>query len=940
MKNKILSIISLALIICSLKSNSQTIVIKNDSIPLGQDSVILFTLPEVRGNIQWQKSLDSENWIDIKDETKDTLVVKSDIEAMYRAVVSDGICLPVASDSAGIITTDTINQNFVDPVSIGLNLISDSTNIANGEYIYIGTDNTDEFEIGKVIVDEQSGGTIRLISEVSQRGDTITTQTEQGTMEDVFLDDDFNLSTEIIYPEGNLKSASMEELSKMLTDEEGFIHPVAVFDITPDGRMLKSASIYSRETEVQGGSLNLRLDWSDLSLFKGSFEMKDSANNLGTITGNVEAKISEGYIIFDPELKFVFSYKRPSVQGWPPKIKSGKLNKFKFYTDKSRLGIKNVIVLESDLAYKYSKEIMLKENAVRKFFKFIVGVVPVWIEVNIDVKSELSFGIDGKSIISQGFENNNYITLGAQYDNSGWSILKDFEYDCKGISTNSGFVHSEIRFDVYPQMNIKLYSCAGPSFKIGPYLKYNVTRSFDGNWDKSTDVGVEATIGASVEIMGKELVKLNDTNWEIVNWNLWKAPGKLQLVSDDKQSVPIENDLPVKVKVTASNNTPLSDVLVHFQPTSDKDRVVNKELKTDENGVVQTNWTLSEFFGEHTLKVIILNGKDEVIETLIVRAIAEGQKLPGIETSPVTNINSTTANCGGIVTPNDSAFISRGVCWNTTGNPTIDDDRTIDGSGKGSFNSLITGLIAGQKYYVRAYASNYAGTAYGSEEVFTTFLINSSFIDSRDGKTYKTVVINGEEWMAENLAYLPAVSGPLTGSMVEPCYYVYGYNGTNVAVAKSSPNIQIYGVLYNWVAALECCPAGWHLPTDTEWTEMEDYLIENGYNFDGTTTENKIAISLACECDYWTGSEVIGTPGNFDYSEFRNKTGFSAMPGGLLNYPNEKFGEIMVKGFWWSSTEENDIYSWGRLISFDSTDVFRGGQSKEHGFSVRCVKNK
>jgi hypothetical protein len=95
--------------------------------------------------------------------------------------------------------------------------------------------------------------------------------------------------------------------------------------------------------------------------------------------------------------------------------------------------------------------------------------------------------------------------------------------------------------------------------------------------------------------------------------------------------------------------------------------------------------------------------------------------LATLATTSITGISSTSAISGGLISSDGGSPISElGVCWATTSNPTIADNKTSDGSGFLSFSSSITGLSSGTTYYVRAYATNSSGTAYGSEEVFST----------------------------------------------------------------------------------------------------------------------------------------------------------------------------------------------------------------------------
>lgn len=95
--------------------------------------------------------------------------------------------------------------------------------------------------------------------------------------------------------------------------------------------------------------------------------------------------------------------------------------------------------------------------------------------------------------------------------------------------------------------------------------------------------------------------------------------------------------------------------------------------------------------------------------------------LPEVATAPVFAITGNSAECGGnVILDGAATVIARGVCWSTSENPTLADEHTTDGSGVGEFSSLITGLNCSKEYFVRAYATNSAGTAYGDQHVFAT----------------------------------------------------------------------------------------------------------------------------------------------------------------------------------------------------------------------------
>jgi clan AA aspartic protease (TIGR02281 family) len=229
-----------------------------------------------------------------------------------------------------------------------------------------------------------------------------------------------------------------------------------------------------------------------------------------------------------------------------------------------------------------------------------------------------------------------------------------------------------------------------------------------------------------------------------------------------------------------------------------------------------------------------------------------------------------------------------------------------------------------------------------------------TFTDSRDGNSYKWVKIGKQVWMAENLKYLPSVVGPATGSETIPYYYVYGYDGTNVNSAKNTNNYKTYGVLYNWTAAMAnstssstnpsrvkgVCPTDWHLPSDAEWEQLEKYLSNNGYNYDGSigydeNPSSKIAKAMAATT-HWGTSSNTGDVGN--NLQLNNSSGFTALPGGYRNIVGN-FSFIGNYGFWWSATENLTNYAWRRDMNYNYCNVSRYNVSKLLGFSVRCVRD-
>lgn len=214
-----------------------------------------------------------------------------------------------------------------------------------------------------------------------------------------------------------------------------------------------------------------------------------------------------------------------------------------------------------------------------------------------------------------------------------------------------------------------------------------------------------------------------------------------------------------------------------------------------------------------------------------------------------------------------------------------------------------------------------------SKENDTVKPINTNQCIDNNGKSYKTVEIGEQIWMAENLAYLPIINKKYDNSNNEAKYYVYNYNGINTIEAQNSTYYTTYAVLYNFEAAKASIPNGWHLPSDEEWKELEITLgmteeqVEN-INFRG---DESISVKSR-STSLWSNN--IGT----------NENGLNIYPSGILN--DEFFQQLGTNSYFWTSSIFDEKNAWTREFSYIHPGIKRKEHIKRHGLSVRCIKTK
>ena len=223
---------------------------------------------------------------------------------------------------------------------------------------------------------------------------------------------------------------------------------------------------------------------------------------------------------------------------------------------------------------------------------------------------------------------------------------------------------------------------------------------------------------------------------------------------------------------------------------------------------------------------------------------------------------------------------------------------------------------------------------------YTGNIMSAGTVTDIDGNIYQAVNIGNQVWTVENLrtknyndgtAILYVKDSTEWVNLITPSYCYFN----NMVNADS---IRKFGALYNWYAVdtKKLAPAGWHVPTDAEWYILENYLIANGYNWDGTTDSNRIAKSLSAKTDWFTETGLaVGTIGN-DLT-WNNKSGFLALPGGSRS-TNGAF-DFGGSGDWWSSTEFNESGAIARNLYYNSDKLFWNSNYKSCGFSVRLVRD-
>jgi uncharacterized protein (TIGR02145 family) len=297
------------------------------------------------------------------------------------------------------------------------------------------------------------------------------------------------------------------------------------------------------------------------------------------------------------------------------------------------------------------------------------------------------------------------------------------------------------------------------------------------------------------------------------------------------------------------------------------------------------------------------------------------KKTPVVTTKEVTNITPTSAICGGEVVSDEGLAVSfRGVCWNTEKDPTVADNKTIDGSGAGSFTSQISGLVPNTRYFARAYATNEEGTAYGSSMIFIAQNTNPTVTDI-DGNLYHTVTIGDQVWMVENLRTTKYRNGEAVPLVTDDTQW-NGLTTGAYCTYNNDANIgNTYGLLYNWFAVMDArkiAPTGWRVSMDADWLKLVAFLGGEGIA-GGKLKEVGTA--------HWHAPNTQAT----------DDFGFCGLPGGG-RAPAGNYGELGKNATFWTSLPQGPDGAYGWSLINTSSLAEKVAFYKRSGISVRCIK--
>ncbi|WP_299124402.1 hypothetical protein [uncultured Winogradskyella sp.] len=454
-----------------------------------------------------------------------------------------------------------VAENVVIILDDKSNLTSSESDLNSGIYNIDFTSEVPEINTNDIIVGDEGEGFLRKVISVSSNGNSLSMQTTQATIDDVFNNVNIQFNTDI------------SESSRMA-------NPVT--QKTQVNYIRKGVSFYKN---------GLGYNFSNTVLYDD---------------GNATFTITNGNATFDPNFSFNADYSF-----------FGGLDFLEFKADNANLEINCDfdVTVAGSLSLPEFSETLLDYD---KYLTFLVAGVPVVVVINTQLVAELNASIDTNVTWLSSWTNTFGVTTGVKYENDNWTGNFDLTSDLELNSMDfGGQVNIAQNLTITPRASLKFYGV------IGPYCQPELTEDFNFNvaspsldWDAELKAGLNLTTGVDITIFGNTLADFSST--DSYEEPIWNAPTSLTIESGNNQTADQGQilDEPLKVKVIDALDNPMPFVPVYFSVTAGGGSLDEESVITDENGFAQVFWTLGDNTDSQTVEVTVKKADGTNIESI------------------------------------------------------------------------------------------------------------------------------------------------------------------------------------------------------------------------------------------------------------------------------------------------------------------------------------
>ena len=490
---------------------------------------------------------------------------------------------------------------------------------------------------------------IRLVDNVTQTAGskTVTLGTREGKMGNLFRSKSFTLCSDPNYDPNNANARAMMHRAG-IADDANIIYP-EVIELCADGKPI--GEVYNRRAPRRATELQKAFNIYELNYDKSGDVIWESGSH----------SISWDKCIFDVGLKGVFYFNFGDTP-WE-QVRFGDLINFQSYLE-GNFNTELILKYALGASAEFSYEKTLKEDIFSYRVKFMVGTIPVWINISSDLKASVEASAEGTVTVTSGFTANANVKAGLQWDKvNGVTPINEFTYGYELVEPEvEAEAHAEAKAYVWPEIKIGIYNVLCPTINPKPYLRaYADARTAESNkpyfgWNAGVSTGVDLTLGLSLDLFfwEKELGEIEPIN--LVDYDLVELPYRIERTGDEVRGMMQGDTCHVAYKVWGRNRITNSDylmpgALLHLEKTGggtiSSDQMVDQDgefYRTNKDGEILLVFTQNDTIPATINATLVTGDEERDKETQEWRTVIKNYRL----TAPdVDDTNTVTARSSG-----------------------------------------------------------------------------------------------------------------------------------------------------------------------------------------------------------------------------------------------------------------------------------------------------